>query len=420
MASPSIYSLLSQITDRAVNGALRLVADNLASLWARLLGVEEKVAKVATPLTIQQIRASLQANGPTPLPITGLPGAGASVSVGTHATRPAASAVGNLYAESDRRVIYVTELIAAAPAWVYNGGTFEATLANRPTDLSTNDTGFLFYATDNYTKYVWTGAVWVTVGGALWQATVDSVTAAQWKQTAGGGGAVILDLDTTNKRVGVNVTAPNEDLHILGDIAFHGAGGANRQRIVSTAPTATRTFTLPNADSNSVQPDTGSANNFLTAIAATGVISKAQPSAANLSNGTVGTGAVVLATAATLVRASSSALAQTGAVASVATYTTGGGGGSFEIGGYINVTAFTGGTVSMAVDYTDPAGGAQTLIVPLVALAGTISTTVGSATDAQAVVVSLQTSGANAITIKTTVTIFVGTYNVYGWIKQIA
>ena len=50
-----------------------------------------------------------------------------------------------------------------------------------------------------------------------------------------------------------------------------------------------------------VVADTGASNNFLTAISAAGVISKAQPSAANLSNGTSGTGFVVLSTGATLI-----------------------------------------------------------------------------------------------------------------------
>ena len=51
-----------------------------------------------------------------------------------------------------------------------------------------------------------------------------------------------------------------------------------------TDPTvSTKTVTFPNADSNTVQPDTGAANNFLTAISAAGVISKAQPAFTNLS-----------------------------------------------------------------------------------------------------------------------------------------
>lgn len=53
--------------------------------------------------------------------------------------------------------------------------------------------------------------------------------------------------------------------------------------LTSTATTAARTFTLPDANSNSVVPDTGASNNFLTAISSGGVISKAQPAFSNLS-----------------------------------------------------------------------------------------------------------------------------------------
>ncbi len=69
--------------------------------------------------------------------------------------------------------------------------------------------------------------------------------------------------------------------------------------VVVTDPSAARSFTLPNADSVAVQPDTGAANNFLTAISALGVISKAQPAFSNLSGtatiaqGGTGTGATL-------------------------------------------------------------------------------------------------------------------------------
>lgn len=52
---------------------------------------------------------------------------------------------------------------------------------------------------------------------------------------------------------------------------------------------ATRTVNVPNAASTTVQPDTGSSNNFLTAISSQGVISKAQPAFSNLS-GTIDAG----------------------------------------------------------------------------------------------------------------------------------
>jgi hypothetical protein len=45
----------------------------------------------------------------------------------------------------------------------------------------------------------------------------------------------------------------------------------------------TRTVNVPDANSTTVQSDTGAANNFLTAISAQGVISKAQPAFTNLS-----------------------------------------------------------------------------------------------------------------------------------------
>jgi len=62
-----------------------------------------------------------------------------------------------------------------------------------------------------------------------------------------------------------------------------GGAATNNTKLVSATTTAQRTVTFPDADSNSVVPDTGAANNFLTAISAAGVISKAQPAFSNIS-----------------------------------------------------------------------------------------------------------------------------------------
>src|SRR6266446_6290253 len=78
-----------------------------------------------------------------------------------------------------------------------------------------------------------------------------------------------------------------------------------------------------------------------------------------------------------------------GAIANITSFVVGATTSFFEIGGYINVTAFTAGTISMFCTYTDPSGNAQTLTIPLVSLAGTPVTTVGSLTDAQALVTSI-------------------------------
>jgi hypothetical protein len=68
------------------------------------------------------------------------------------------------------------------------------------------------------------------------------------------------------------------------DLYLHGSGtyGTGSFRLTGT-PTAARTITLPDAASNTVVADAGAANNFLTAISAAGVISKAQPAFTNIS-----------------------------------------------------------------------------------------------------------------------------------------
>ncbi|MEP7337066.1 MAG: hypothetical protein ABI977_04930, partial [Acidobacteriota bacterium] len=53
--------------------------------------------------------------------------------------------------------------------------------------------------------------------------------------------------------------------------------------VSNVATSTTRTVNVPNANSTTVQADTGASNNFLTAISAQGVVSKAQPSFANIS-----------------------------------------------------------------------------------------------------------------------------------------
>ena len=62
-----------------------------------------------------------------------------------------------------------------------------------------------------------------------------------------------------------------------------GGAATNNTKLVSATTTAQRTVTFPDANSNTVIPDTGTANNFLTAISAGGVISKAQPAFTNIS-----------------------------------------------------------------------------------------------------------------------------------------
>jgi hypothetical protein len=81
---------------------------------------------------------------------------------------------------------------------------------------------------------------------------------------------------------------------------YIGGSATNNIKVTGTA-SAARTFTLPDADSNPVQPFGGAAHQFVTSILSTGLIISARPSVSDLSDGTTGSGSVVLATSPTLV-----------------------------------------------------------------------------------------------------------------------
>jgi hypothetical protein len=68
----------------------------------------------------------------------------------THANRASANltAVGTYGTESDRGVVYQVQSVGSSKAWVYISGQFKAAFADRPTDLGSNDAGFLWHVSD--------------------------------------------------------------------------------------------------------------------------------------------------------------------------------------------------------------------------------------------------------------------------------
>ena len=93
---------------------------------------------------------------------TGTPAAAASgggiISVGTHATRPAAStyATPTLYYETDRTVLY----LAVSNLWVYVAGAMAAIQSAIPSGLGANDAGFLVDVTNYAHQLRWGGSAW--------------------------------------------------------------------------------------------------------------------------------------------------------------------------------------------------------------------------------------------------------------------
>jgi hypothetical protein len=102
--------------------------------------------------------------------------------------------------------------------------------------------------------------------------------------TASHGGTITPAFDYTATLAGNPALATGAcQFATTGLICEGGTANASETLITLTDPTADRTFTIPDANSNPVIPDAGAANNFLTAISAGGVISKAQPDFTNLS-----------------------------------------------------------------------------------------------------------------------------------------
>ena len=130
--------------------------------------------KIPSDQQVQQIVATYITNNSTSGGGGG--GGGSGTSTGptilsdTHANRllsfPAASyTVDSLFWETDRTVLYICLYPSLSPGnvWQYALGTMRDSYANRPTDVSTYDEGFLFYATDKQLTYRWSGTAWSIV-----------------------------------------------------------------------------------------------------------------------------------------------------------------------------------------------------------------------------------------------------------------
>lgn len=116
-------------------------------------------------------------------------------------------------------------------------------------------------------------------------------------------------------------------------------------------------------------------------------------------------------------------VAQTAAVASVATYTVGASDGSFEVSANVLVTTATLHNFTVTCAYTDEGNTSRTLTLNFSNLAGTFITAITNAAGAvpsEGVPMHIRCKASTSITIATTGTFTTVTYNVEGIIKQTA
>jgi hypothetical protein len=217
MTYPNLSS--SGLPERAVS-TIRAIYDLIAKVQGRVESVEqagyvtrgEAAAQFGAPTQ----KATLQAGGSTPLDVTGLTGvlaqpqvsyapsvtslpsyadplsqngtlvslngviyrfdgesdpgtwvvlgAAAVLTEDTHANRSVFSAadypIGMIFYETDRKALYHIQSVGGSHAWVYLAGMMSNTLANIPTDLGSNDVGFLLDVSDYAHILRWDGAAW--------------------------------------------------------------------------------------------------------------------------------------------------------------------------------------------------------------------------------------------------------------------
>lgn len=229
-----------------------------------------QLARLLAPL----IRDQLQATGIAPLNLQSLLPSSASGAIfieDTHANRLLApytppTQLGAAYLETDRNVVYTTELVSGSLVWVYTAGTYVSTFANRPADLGTNDTGFLFYATDQSTIYIWTGAAFDTITrriliGGFFAIFTHANTADRTYTFPNATDTIVLLTFTqtlTNKQIG-DPSDPTKT------IAFTLSGATTGKTLtLISAHTDNRSITFPNDTGTLVYDSTAlTANNLI-------------------------------------------------------------------------------------------------------------------------------------------------------------
>lgn len=155
------YPALPGNIDPKLEAAVRNVFDNLFYIRRML----DRPSIINTPAARAEIQRLISSQITT---ITQNITLGSCI-VGSHNVRltvygSASSPTGTLFYEIDRHVLYVINDIPNKH-WEFVAGCMVDVLANIPTDLGSTDVGFLFFATDTTTLYIWDGTAFVAAGG---------------------------------------------------------------------------------------------------------------------------------------------------------------------------------------------------------------------------------------------------------------
>jgi len=151
-------------------------------------------------------------------PVVGTTNGLISAVVDTHTNRLAiyfASGyeVGSLYYETDRTSLYQVQLVSGVNTWVWIAGDYSSAFSNRPTDLGTTDTGFIFTSTtaDALYTYRWDGSAWAVVNEFA-----ETDTLAKYGSSAGDYSTLTIE----RSRGSISSPTAVSSGDIIGDVIF--------------------------------------------------------------------------------------------------------------------------------------------------------------------------------------------------------
>jgi hypothetical protein len=201
-------------------------------IYPQLDGVKIKDGQSLPPAVVQAIRKAYDYLSQ----VSAQSSLSAVVIEDIHANRAtlhpaAAQQLGSFYIETDRsEALYVVQQVVQVNQWVLVVGMMQGLLAARPSDLGTNDTGFLYRAT-NALDYRWSGSAWVTldtVRGGTSLTTVGAIPKISAAGTLGQSG--LVDNGTT-------VSAAARDIDIVGVYKVSAIQVVGAQLAAVTPPT---------------------------------------------------------------------------------------------------------------------------------------------------------------------------------------
>src|ERR1043165_3446712 len=74
--------------------------------------------------------------------------------------------------------------------------------------------------------------------------------------------------------------------------------------------------------------------------------------------------------------------------------------GIYEVGGYIDMTAYTLGVVALQAAYNDDTGASKTVTIPITSLAGVVAASIGALGDFSSLTTTIKTDGSASIVVK--------------------